>query len=239
MKPQLFLLHFAGGSMFSFDFIKMHLDLDVEFIPLELPGRGNRYSENLLKNLDEAIEDYFNQIRKLRNGSPFIIYGHSMGASLGLFLTLKFEAINDFPIHLIVSGNAGPGAKKEEIICYHKLDDIQFKDKLKELGGMPEEVFDNDDLYNHFAPILRSDFECLDNLDHIETIQINTEIYAIMGDDEKTSSEIDNWKKFTKGNFQNKIVSGNHFFIYDHPKEIANIVIDSINKFKNKYSLSV
>lgn len=237
MKFQLFLLHFAGGSVFSFDFLKKHLGSDIEFIALELPGRGKRYNEKLLKTLDESIEDYFNQIKKLRNENPFIIYGHSMGASLGLFLASKFEVINGSPSHLIVSGNAGPGIKKEEeIVCYHKLDDIQFKEKLKKLGGMPQEVFDNEELYNHFAPIIRSDFECLDNLNSIQNdIQINTDIYAIMGDDEETSSKIDNWKKFTKGSFQNKIVSGNHFFIYDHPKEIAKIVVNCVDKFKNNY----
>lgn len=237
MVPQLFLLHFAGGSVYSFDFFKKHLNSNIEFIALELPGRGKRYNEILLKTLDESIEDYFNQIKNLRNGNPFIIYGHSMGASLGLFLTSKFEAINDSPNHLIVSGNAGPGIKKEEeIVCYHKLDDIQFKEKLKKLGGIPEEVFDTDELYNHFAPIIRSDFECLDSLNNIESnIQINTDIYAIMGDDEETSSKIDNWKRFTKGAFQNKIVSGNHFFIYDHPKEITAIMVDCVDKFKNNY----
>jgi external thioesterase TEII len=237
MKHQLFLLHFAGGSMFSFDFLKKHLSSNIEFIALELPGRGKRHNEKLLKTLDECVEDYFNQIKNLRNGNPFIIYGHSMGAFLGLFLVSKFEVINDNPSHLIVSGNAGPGVKKEEeIIHYHKLNDIEFKDILKELGGMPQEIFDNEELYKYFAPIIRSDFQCLDNLTLSNigsNIQINTDIYAIMGENEKTSSKIDNWKKFTKGNFKNKIVPGNHFFIYDCPNEIADIVVDSTDKFKN------
>ncbi|MFV8347171.1 thioesterase II family protein [Flavobacterium sp. ZB4P13] len=235
MRLQLFLLHFAGGSVYSFEFLKRHLVSDIEFIPLELPGRGKRHIEKLLKTLDECVEDYFNQIKNLRNEKPFIIYGHSMGAPLGLYLTSKFEVIGDSPSQLIVSGNAGLGIKKEgEIVCYHKLDDLQFKEKLKKLGGMPNEVFDNEELYNHFAPIIRSDFECVDNLNDIQdNIQINTDIYAIMGNGEETSSKIDNWKRFTKGNFQNKIVSGNHFFIYDHPKEIVNAVVETIDKLKN------
>ena len=235
MKPQLFLLHFAGGSTYSFDFLKKHMDPSLEFIALELPGRGKRYDEIPLKTLNESIEDYFFQIKNMRNKKPFMIYGHSMGASLGLLLTAKLEAINDAPSHLIVSGNAGPGVKEEqEIVCYHKLDDIQFKEKLKELGGMPVEVLDDEELYNHFAPIIRSDFECLDSLHQMQdAIQINTNLYAIMGDEEETSSKIENWRRFTNGEFQNKIVKGNHFFIYDHPKELVNILTDCFDKFKN------
>ena len=76
---QLFLLHFAGGSCYSFDFLKQHLDSRFEFIPLELPGRGRRTNENLLNNKEKAINDYLAQIKLIRNGEPYVIYGHSMG----------------------------------------------------------------------------------------------------------------------------------------------------------------
>src|SRR5690349_18687727 len=116
---QLFLLHFAGGSTYSFDFLKKHLKTDIEFLPLELPGRGKRSTEKLIKTKQEAIEDYLSQILKLRNGSPFIVYGHSMGATLGLSVVSGLEKRGHFPEQLIVSGNSGPGSKKErEIVRY-------------------------------------------------------------------------------------------------------------------------
>lgn len=225
---QLFLLHFAGGSVYSFDFLKKELKKNITFIPLELPGRGKRYDEELLKNKEKAVNDYFNQIRLLRDGKPYLIYGHSMGATLGLSVTAKLEASGDPPLKLIVSGNAGPGVKKENAIIRYLLDDDEFKRELKELGGMPSEVLENIDLYSYFSPIMRADFECIEKYFFSEKgIQINVPIHAIMGNDEKTSDKIENWKDFTKSDFEYTILIGNHFFIYDHPVELLNIITNN------------
>lgn len=222
---QLFLLHFAGGSVYSFDFLKKNLGKDITFIPLELPGRGKRYHEELIKNKEEAVNDYCNQIRLLRDGKPYLIYGHSMGATLGLSVAAKLEAAGDRPLKLIVSGNAGPGVKKENAIIRYLLDDHEFKRELKELGGMPYEVLENIDLYSYFSPIMRADFECIEKYFFSEKgIQINVPIHAIMGNEEKTSDKIENWKNFTKSDFEYTILKGNHFFIYDHPVQLLNII---------------
>ncbi len=50
-KTQLFLLHFAGGNYYSFRFMFPQLN-EFEIIPVELPGRGKRMKENLLKDFD-------------------------------------------------------------------------------------------------------------------------------------------------------------------------------------------
>ena len=62
-KTQLFLLHFAGGSCYSFDFLNDTLSKKFECHALELPGRGKRNQEKLLLHKEEAIQDYCDQIR--------------------------------------------------------------------------------------------------------------------------------------------------------------------------------
>ena len=231
---QLFLLHFAGGSTYSFDFLKKHIKTDIQFLPLELPGRGKRSSEKLLKTKKEAVEDYFNQILKLRNQLPFIVYGHSMGATLGLSLVAKLEVAGHFPEQLIVTGNAGPGAKEKKEVIRHLLGDSEFKDELRKLGGIPEEILLEDELYQYFAPIMRADFECLEKDFSFENeIVIQTPLYAIMGDEEETSPQIENWNRFTGSRFKYKILEGNHFFIYNHPEEISKALRSSFLKITN------
>ncbi|MCV9927833.1 alpha/beta fold hydrolase [Flavobacterium sp. LS1R49] len=230
MKNQLFLLHFAGGSSFSFDFLKKKLDYSIISIALELPGRGKRMDENLIRSKEKAIDDYCNQIVKLRSGSPFVIYGHSMGATLGLSVVSKLEKLGHFPEQLIVSGNAGPGVKKKKDFMRYLLSDAEFKDELRELGGIPEEVLKNDELYDFFAPIIRADFECLEKDYFSEKgIVINTPIYAMMGTEEETCHEIENWEKFTDSDFQYRVLDGNHFFIYRHPEELAAVLKKSFS----------
>ena len=76
-KPQLFLLHFAGGNCYSFQFMIPLLN-NFSVIPLELAGRGARINEPLKRNLYSAAQDIKNQILNKLDGSNFIIYGHGI-----------------------------------------------------------------------------------------------------------------------------------------------------------------
>lgn len=238
-KTQLFLLHFAGGSCYSFDFLKPALNQVFDFLPLELPGRGKRIDQVLLDHKAEAIQDYIKQIQVLRNGQPYLVYGHSMGATLGLSVVKGLELINDPPMQLIVSGNAGPGAKEPvdpltglPKVERYLMNDAGFKDALRELGGVPELVLTNEELYAYFSPIIRADFAILekDELYEKDTC-IETPVYALMGDQEKTVEQIENWKSFTSGEFTHQVLPGNHFFIHQHSKQLADLIKDCSETF--------
>ncbi|MBC8756498.1 thioesterase [Kordia sp. YSTF-M3] len=242
-RHQLFLLHFAGGSKYSFDSLKEHLGMHIDFLPLEIPGRGKRFKEALLKSKTEAVQDYCQQIKTLRNEQPYIIYGHSMGATLGLNIVAELEKENDAPVHLILSGNSGPGIKEyvggKELPKRYSMNDIKFKEELRRLGGVPEEVLENNELYDLFSPIMRADFEILEKEENSEKgLMIHTPIHAMMGSEEKTKDHIANWKKFTSKKFTSEIVEGNHFFINEHPQKIAE-VINAISSQPPKMTKSI
>lgn len=232
-KVQLFLLHFAGGSRYSFDFLKEYLQYKVELIPLELPGRGRRFGENLIKDKEVAIQDYCQQIKALRSNQPYIIYGHSMGATLGISVANLMQKIGDAPEALIVSGNSGPGTlpidKEGNAIpkkTRYLMNTIDFKNELVELGGAPEEVLNNKEIFDFFEPILRADFEVLEKETTYteEGIVLNVPIYALMGTEEKTSNQITNWQRFTSEKTQYTILPGNHFFIHEHVGKLSKII---------------
>ena len=231
-KRQLFLLHFAGGNSYSYNFIKEYLENRVDFHPLELPGRGKRISEKLLYNKKDAIEDYFEQIKKLRNDQPYLIYGHSMGATLGLSVTKMLEDINDPPDKLIVSGNSGPRISKKDYKRRYLLDDASFKEELRGLGGIPDEVLENEELFSFFNTSMRADFEILEKDTYSEKeIVLKSPIYAIMGDEEETAADINNWSKYTENHFNFNIWPGNHFFIHKYPDKLSRLIIKNCEQF--------
>lgn len=223
-KIQLFTLHFSGGNCYSFNFLKPYLPVNIEFLPLELPGHGKRINEKLLSTEPEAIKDLVSQITSLRDHRPYLIFGHSMGASLGLKVTKKLEEMGDPPKHLIVAGNPGPGVGNDE--KYRStMSNEELKKELRSLGGVPEEVLTDDDLFNFFSPIMRSDFSVLESGEKLNPdYQLKSPITAIMGSEEETSKEIKNWKKFTSGDFKSHLLPGNHFFIHDHPQDLMEII---------------
>lgn len=220
-KPQLFLLHFAGGNCYSFQFLMPFLK-DFEVIPLELPGRGKRINESLLKDFDLAAQDLYTQIAAKVHTAPFMIYGHSMGAYLALKVTAMLEKTDRFPVCLLVSGNPGPGVKSNK--RRYLMGSEDFMDALKELGGVPSEIIENKELMDFFEPILRADFEIAEKEDVAMEAMINTPIFAMMGDGEEKAEEIANWVRFTTAHFEYELFEGDHFFIHKHPEKLSGII---------------
>lgn len=220
-KPQLFLLHFAGGSRYSYDFMRPYLH-DFEFIPIELPGRGKRVRERLLDDFNLAAADLFRQILERKTSCEFLIYGHSLGAIMALKLAGMFELIQEPPLYVVVSGSAGPGIADH--IASHELDKESLKTELKNLGGLSDTFLEVEGLYNFYYPILKADFALAKGHDFISVPPVNVPVYALAGREEEAAIYIDNLRNFTSSYFHAEILPGNHFFIYDHSSRIASII---------------
>jgi len=223
-KPQLFLLHFAGGNCYSFQFMTSLLN-SFQAIPLELPGRGKRIGEPLLKDFDLAAGDIYDQITRRLISVPFLIYGHSLGAYLALRVAGMLERSGRHPVHVIVSGNAGPDIGEDKRRTY-ELGKESFIKELKRLGGIPAELIENAELFDFFDPILRADFEVAENNGMGDKHAINSPIYAMMGSREERGKDIANWARFTRGRFRHEILEGDHFFIHNHSLRIAKVIWD-------------
>lgn len=224
-ETQLFLLHFAGGNFYSFQFLKPFVPSGYSFCPIELPGRGKRMSEALLYSESEAVADLVRQIKAKRNGRPYLLFGHSMGASLGIRVAKKMEELGDAPDRLILAGNAGPGTSDRK--NRSTMTDAELKEELLTLGGVGNEVLMNDELFDFFAPIMRADFGLLENAEELtDDFKVEAPICAVMGTAEETAPQIENWKRFTSSQFSSQLLEGNHFFIHDHPFQLMKIITE-------------
>jgi external thioesterase TEII len=220
-KPQLFMLHSAGGSCYSFHFMLSFLQ-DFEVVALELPGRGKRVKELLVNDFNIAAQDIYNQLRQKLASPTFLIYGHSMGAYLALKVASMLEEDAIFPHYLVVSGNAGPGI--DDSIKRSVLQKKELLTELAMLGGMEDAFLADDELVEFFLPILRSDFEVVENNGISSELSVNTPLYAIMGDHEWQVNQISNWGNFTRSSFKYEVLEGGHFFIHKHPERVAFII---------------
>lgn len=217
-KPIIVFLHFAGGNRYSFEFLKPHLK-EFHLVMIELPGRGKRTGERLIRDKEQAVDDLVEQLLKHNIESNFIVYGHSMGATLGLLLCEKLEMANIKPDYLVVSGSCGPGIS--DCGLTHLLKGEAFKDALRKLGGISELVLQEEELFEYFEPVIRADFELLEK-DAIEPDRLlSVPIHAIMGVEENYTDHIQNWQRFTEAEVTTYLWPGNHFFIHDHPERLA------------------
>lgn len=228
-KPQIFLLHYAGGDGNSFRPLIEELQAHFQIETPELPGRGNRMSEPPLKNKQEAIADVLEQIKRTRQKDvPYLIYGHSMGAILGFEICYALEKESDAPVHFVATGYPGPGIKDTPPIA--DLPKTEFFAEVRKLGGISDEVMQYEELLDFFEPLLRGDFGLLENKNNqTPDIKIQTPIYAVMGKSEKYALSIRNWANYTEAACECQIVNGNHFFINQNFNYLSQVIKNLMN----------
>lgn len=153
--PALLCLPHAGASIAKFRPWVSALAPQWEVVPLELPGRGARYSEPLATDLTEAVDSLLPLVTP-RARRPWVLLGHSLGAVLAFELAQAAARLDRSPSMLITSGRNGP-TLPQELPPLHGLDDRALLTGLRSYGGMPADEEVPDELLEVFLPILRAD----------------------------------------------------------------------------------
>ena len=86
-----FCFHFLGGSASSFYAWRKFIPNDtnnIQVIAVQLPGRDGRKEEDFLSQMTDVMKDLYPIFEEflLSHGPdhPFVFYGHSMGALIGV-----------------------------------------------------------------------------------------------------------------------------------------------------------
>ena len=147
---------------------KKYLPDHIQLRNLELPGRGTRILEPLLKSIDAMTEDLFRQIENKIDGE-YAIFGHSLGALLCVTLCryLAKKGAN-LPSTLFISGQKAAALIEPE--DRHRLPDDQFIDMLREMEGTPEELLADKSFVQYFLPIIKADFQSIANYEYTPSI---------------------------------------------------------------------
>lgn len=229
---------FAGGNKYSYKVIQNELPTTTEWVTIELPGRGGRFTENLMDTIEVMVEDLFSQIQPHIVGGDYMLYGHSMGTLLGYELTKKLIDSNlKLPSCLYFTGRGAPSTLVEEKVSGYPRH--LFWEKVNEKGGLPKEILQNKELLDMYYDILRSDFKAIENYTYTTYRKpFPIPIHVCMGTEEigggkdKTTVEsIKNWGNETIYPIYTETLEGDHFFILRHPRAIA-------QKICNTYELT-
>jgi len=218
---------FAGGNKYSYDFLKPFLKkYNVDLKVFEYAGRGSRYREKLITSVDEIAKDLFTKtVSYIKKNEQYVIYGHSMGALIAYMVCHKLEEFDlHNPLRLIVSGRKAPSINdKIKIADYPSK---KFWKEVIELGGIPKEMQKEDALLKFFEPILKADFKAIEGYKYQVVNPLTTPINVMYGESE-LEHELDflSWQKESRQDVKIKSYKGDHFFIYERAKEIANSFI--------------
>jgi surfactin synthase thioesterase subunit len=241
MKIKVFFLPFAGGSKHSYHNFAKAAPGNLEIIPIELPGRGTRYKEPLFDNIHDLTVDVFEQIKNAITKSPYAIYGHSMGTLIGFLLTKKILA-NDLPppLHLFVTGRGGPSVIYDDGPPAYLLNKAEFIEKVRSLGGSPDEILSDENMMDFFEPILRADFKAVATYIHQPAEPFNVPVTVIIGIKDKTTyDQAMLWQNETTKDIVFKKFPGKHFFIFDYTEHILNIIFNTLNNQNHEDRISL
>ncbi|MGE5557190.1 MAG: thioesterase II family protein [Bacillota bacterium] len=221
---RLFCLPYAGGSASVYLKWKKDLEPDIELIPMELAGRGKRFTTPLYTGLPETIQDLYLGFKNDLDSRPYAFMGHSMGSLLAYELARKIKALNhQGPVHAFLSGRYPPHITKTGKTL-HALPPEQFKKEIMEIGGTPQEVMGHKELWDVFYPILRADYQILETYEfRPEDRQIDCDltIFHGAGDKDVTREEVLQWRQYTTKSCRFRELEGGHFFLFEQGKTVV------------------
>lgn len=232
-KFRLFCFPYAGGGASIYLNWVRSFSNEIEVCPIQLPGRQERIMETPIADLNEMIDALDEELLPCLD-LPFVFFGHSMGSLLAYELTKRLQANGRMlPEVLIVSGRGSPDFPDEDDAIFD-LPDKKFIEKIKELSGTPDCVFENEELMALALPCLRSDFRLIETYNYVGSDLLECDLFAFYGSDDEGSSieSIEAWSKMTKKGFGMQELRGGHFFLHDNEEMMQNTIESII--FRNQ-----
>ncbi|WP_197258350.1 thioesterase II family protein [Paenibacillus dendritiformis] len=231
-RMKIYCFPYAGGSASVFSKWKEIQGDWVEIVPVELPGRGVRFTEELCDRMDQLIDDLYSRLEQGFIEDDYMLFGHSMGSWIVYYLTHRIVQLGiRSPKHLFLSGKEAPHLNKGDSISYTMKDD-EFAKKIYHLGGTPLEFLENEELRDVFIPILKNDYKLVQTCQYVEPAKpFACGITIFNGkEDELTEEDINEWSRYTSQEFQVHHFNGGHFFIHEYAQPILQTMISVAKK---------
>ena len=223
------MFHHAGGDKYSFNNYKNALGSHFEVYNFELPGRGDRFSEPLINNIFDAADDIYGQINDLLNDNYFFL-GNSMGGMIALLILNRLRNENaTLPRHLFLASRKSPDAYTN-LESISNVDSDAFWQIVDRYGGIPEALKQSGELKELYEPIIRADFEALENYGTIEmeALPINVTIMNGLKDEMIKSEELQTWNKYFSKKMEYLEFDGGHFFLFEEMENVLPIILSKL-----------
>ncbi|MFJ2868426.1 thioesterase II family protein [Kitasatospora sp. NPDC087314] len=220
-RLRLICFAYAGGGSSAFAEWPRALPADVEVCAVRLPGRESRIFQPAYRDVDELVP-VLTEVLAEHCEAPFVLFGHSMGALIAFALARRLRAEGrPAPEHLVVSGRRAPQLVHNRPLIHH-LPDGQFVERLRELGGTPEELLADARAMRLVLPGLRADFQLNDTYRHRpeEPLPVPVTAFGGRADPHVDPEGVAAWARQSTGRFTMRMFDGGHFFLHSARQEV-------------------
>lgn len=231
---KLFCLTYAGGKATFYDDLEKQLSDCIELIKFEYAGHGKRHKEDCYLTMEELARDAYACLKKnIQDNEEYALMGYSMG-SIGITELLKLILRNHEirkPKRVFLAAHE-PHTKSElaGFVCGENEELV--KERTIKFGAVPTELINNRIFWRTYLPIYKADYSIIGKY-KFEDLDLKTNVPATVfySETDTPIHEMEKWKQYFVNDCEFVRFNGNHFFIKDHLKDIADVIID---KLENK-----
>jgi medium-chain acyl-[acyl-carrier-protein] hydrolase len=223
-RVRLVCLPYSGGGASMYRSWCEELAPDIEVVPIQPPGRENRFREPALTSMDAILSHLLPVVSALRD-RPLALFGHSVGARIAYELVLRMRATGmTLPVHLFVSA-----CRAAHLNARHPLmggmDDEELLHSIVARYGADAQVKD-EELYRLMLPTIRSDIVALETCPFTGTDPLDLPMTGLGGtaDLYVTQDEIEAWRDRTTAPFDFRMFEGAHFYLNGARQDLLSLL---------------
>lgn len=222
-RLQLFCLPFAGGNDGFYRCWRDYLppDIDLNLVSLKqksgLLGPRRQAGTRTLPGIARQLAD----LMAPKLTMPWVLFGHSMGAPLGLELVLELAQRQALaPSLLAVSAHVAPQCHNPDPL--YSLSDDEMCDVLREMGGTSPAMLASPGIRKMILQAVRQDLRLLTDWHPPTSKPLPCPIAAFWGEEDNMAarSTMQGWGSWTCGEFSCDTFPGGHFYFSHDPQPL-------------------
>ena len=209
----VFCFHHAGGSASVYR--KWTLKKEkINFVCVELPGKGTRRKERFIENFEELVGPLVESIINVADDRNILFFGHSMGAAMA-FYAAAYMAQNygREPRKIVVAGRQAPNEVNLTEFKSYMDDDALIKELIR-YQATPKEILQNQELLSFVLPEVRRDYKLNESFIYRgECINSPLILHSGVNDIEANKEIMQRWSSVTKKVVRMREFQSDHFFV--------------------------
>ncbi|QHA03354.1 alpha/beta fold hydrolase [Streptomyces broussonetiae] len=221
---RLVCLPHAGGSATFYHPVSAGLPESVDVLAVQYPGRQDRRGEPCAASIQE-LADAVTSVLLPWTDRPLVLFGHSMGATLGFEVARRLEHDHGVvPRALVASARRAPSCPREESV--HLRDDDGLVEEMRQLSGTDSAILDDEELIRMALPAIRADYRVAETYVYEPGPDLRCPIVGLVGDNDPkvTVEEARAWSRHTATSFDFHVFQGGHFYLTSHQKEVLDLL---------------
>ncbi|MCZ0208569.1 thioesterase II family protein [Streptomyces achromogenes] len=223
---RLVCLPHAGGSATFYHPVSANMPESVDVLAVQYPGRQDRRQEPCAETIQE-LADRLTPVLLPWTDRPLVLFGHSMGATLGFEVARRLERDHGVVARaLVVSARRAPSCPRDESV--HLRDDDGLIEEMRLLSGTDSAILDDIELIRMALPAIRADYRAAETYVYEPGPNLRCPVVALVGDDDPkvTVEEARAWSRHTDAPFECRVFSGGHFYLTAHQKQVLGLLAE-------------